>query len=129
MCVLCDILSPTAVYRVLCPFFRPKMFSPPVTVYGTTHAHLVHMYWPLLWGLHQMGRSFATFGTYALVGSLQWIMRVLNGIPLQSPAPPGGRLSRARGGYFKGGGGTKIYLQCNTSGWFSCTILEPARVL
>ena len=47
-------------------------------MYGTTHAHLVHMCWPLLWGLRQMGRSFATFGTYALVGSLRWIMRVLN---------------------------------------------------
>ena len=32
-------------------------------MYGTTHAHLVHMCWPLLWGLRQMGRSFATFGT------------------------------------------------------------------
>ena len=28
LCVFCDILSPKAVYRVLCPFFRPKMFSP-----------------------------------------------------------------------------------------------------
>ena len=34
-------------------------------MYGTTHAHLVHMCWPLLWALHQMGHSFATFGTYA----------------------------------------------------------------
>ena len=50
----------------------------PVTVYGTTHAHLVHMCWPLLWGLHQMGRSFATIGTYGLVGSLKWIMWVLH---------------------------------------------------
>ena len=86
-------------------------------MYGTTHAHLVHMCWPLLRGLRQMGRSFATFGTYTLVGSLQWIMRVLNShwhrinakvashvfsllasvegttvcleIPLQSPPPPG----------------------------------------
>ena len=49
-----------------------------MTMYGTTHAHLVHMCWPLLWGLRQMGRSFATFGTYARVGSLRWIMRVLN---------------------------------------------------
>ena len=38
-----------------------------VTVYCTTHAHLVHMCWPLSWALHQMGHSFATFGTYALV--------------------------------------------------------------
>ena len=59
------------------PFSDPRCFLP-VTLYGTTHAHLVHMCWPLLWGLHQMGRSSATFGTYALVGSLQWIMRVLN---------------------------------------------------
>ena len=52
----------------------------PETVYGTgrTHAHLVHMCWPLLQGLQQTGRSSATFGTYALVGSLKWIMRVLN---------------------------------------------------
>ena len=50
----CDILPPKAVYRVSCPFFRPKRFLL-VTMYGTTHAHLVHMCWPLLWGLHQMG--------------------------------------------------------------------------
>ena len=25
LCVFCDILSPKAVYRVLCPFFRPKV--------------------------------------------------------------------------------------------------------
>ena len=51
---------------VLCCYFGPKMFLP-VTVYGTTHPHLVHMYWPLSWALHQMGHSFATFGTYILV--------------------------------------------------------------
>ena len=28
----------------------PRCFLP-VTMYGTTHAHLVHMCWPLLWGL------------------------------------------------------------------------------
>ena len=28
LCVFCDILSPKAVYRVSCCFFRPKMFSP-----------------------------------------------------------------------------------------------------
>ena len=50
----------------------------PVTLYGTTHAHLMHMCWPRFWGFYQMGRSSATFGTYALVGSLKWIMRVLN---------------------------------------------------
>ena len=59
------------------PFSDPRCFLP-VTVYGITHAHLVHMCWPLLWGLRQMGCNFATFATYALVGSLQWIMRVLN---------------------------------------------------
>ena len=32
----------------------------------------------LLWGLHQMGHRFAIFSTYALVGSLKWIMRALN---------------------------------------------------
>ena len=59
------------------PFSDPRCFLP-VTVYGTTHAHLVHMYLPLLWGLRHVGRSFATSGTYTVVGSLQWIMRVLN---------------------------------------------------
>ena len=49
------------------PFSDPKVVSP-----GD------YMYWSLLWGLHQMGRSSATFGTYTLVGSLKWIMRVLN---------------------------------------------------
>ena len=39
------------------PVLDPRCFLP-VTVYGTTHAHLVHMCWPLLWGLHQMGHSF-----------------------------------------------------------------------
>ena len=29
-----------------------------VVVYGTTYVQLVHMCWPLLWGLHQIGRSF-----------------------------------------------------------------------
>ena len=28
LCVFCDILSPKVVYRVSCPFFRPKMFPP-----------------------------------------------------------------------------------------------------
>ena len=58
--------------------FQTQRWYVPVTVYGTTHAHLVQMCWPLLWGIHQIGRSSATFGTYAVVGSLQWIMRVLN---------------------------------------------------
>ena len=44
------------------PFSDPRCFLP-VTVYGTTHAHLVHMCWPLLWGLE---------------------------IPLQPPPPPRG---------------------------------------
>ena len=59
------------------PFSDPRSFLP-LTVYGTTHAHLVHMCWPLLWGIHQMGHNFAACGTYALVWSLKWIMRVLN---------------------------------------------------
>ena len=29
-----------------------------VVVYGTTYVQLVHMCWPLLWGRHQIGRSF-----------------------------------------------------------------------
>ena len=32
------------------PFSDPRCFLP-VTMYCTTHAHLVHMCWPLLWGL------------------------------------------------------------------------------
>ena len=28
LCVFCDILSPKAVYRVSCPFFRPKVIFP-----------------------------------------------------------------------------------------------------
>ena len=90
----------------------PKCFLP-LTVYGTTHAHLVHMCWPLSWALHQMGHKFATFGTYALVGSLRWdhestqlsrleaVFSLLASmestavcleIPLQSPPPhPGDR--------------------------------------
>ena len=72
MCVFCDI------YRVSCCFFLDPRFFLPVTVYGTTHAHLVHMCWLLLWGFHQMGHNFATFSTYALVGSLEWIIRALN---------------------------------------------------
>ena len=41
------------------PFFGSKMLLP-ATMYGTTHAQ-------------QMGRSSATFGIHALVGSLKWI--------------------------------------------------------
>ena len=47
----------------------PRCFLP-VTMYGTTHAHLMHMCWPLSWALHLTGHNFATFGTYALVESL-----------------------------------------------------------
>ena len=45
----------------------PRCFLP-VTMYGTTHAHLVHMCWPLSWALDQMGHSFATFGASKEVG-------------------------------------------------------------
>ena len=83
-----DFKSVTDVYSVIFSLQRwctgccvavsdPRCLLP-VTVYGTTHAHLVHMCWLLLWGLHQMGRSSATCGAYSLVGSLKWIMRVLN---------------------------------------------------
>ena len=65
LCVFCDFLSPKAVYRVCVPFSDARCFLP-VTVYGTYHAHLVHMCWPLLWGLYQMGCISATFGTHAL---------------------------------------------------------------
>ena len=37
-------------------------------MYGTIHAHLVHMCWPLSWALHQMGHSFARFGASKEVG-------------------------------------------------------------
>ena len=77
------IASITCVCSVICSLQRRCMeccvaFSDPrcsllVTMYGTTHAHFVLVCWPLLWGLHQMGHSFATFGTCALVR-----MRMLN---------------------------------------------------
>ena len=44
LCVFCDILSPKVVYRVLCPFFRPKMFSPGDRVWDhsrTVGAHVL----------------------------------------------------------------------------------------
>ena len=56
--VFCDILSPRVVFGVLCCFFRSSCFLL-VTIYGTTHTLLVLMCWPLLWGLHQMGHTFA----------------------------------------------------------------------
>ena len=78
------------------PFSDPRCFLP-VTVYGTTHPHLVHMCWPLLWGLE---------------------------IPLQSPPPrgqtvtwrpcpsPGGEtVTRCGGGDFKGGGQGMCHVQ------------------
>ena len=61
----------------------PRCFLP-VTMYGTTHAHLVHMCWPLLWGLRQMGRSFATFGTYTQVSR---VTRVTGCYPHGSATP------------------------------------------
>ena len=80
--------SVTCVYSVIFSLQRRctgcrVLFSDPRcfllgTVYGATHTHLAHMCWPLLWGLHHMGCSSATLATYALVGSLKWIMRVLN---------------------------------------------------
>ena len=48
---------------------RPKKFSGAETI--LILSLFSSMCWPLLWGLRQMGRSFATFGTYALVGSLR----------------------------------------------------------
>ena len=39
------------------PFSDSRCFLP-VTVYGTTYTHLVHMCWPLFWGLYQNGRQF-----------------------------------------------------------------------
>ena len=40
LCVFCDILSPKALYDVLCCYFRPKMFSPGdhVRYHNTPHA-------------------------------------------------------------------------------------------
>ena len=84
-CIAFPLLQISRVYSVIfslqrrctgcgVPFADPRCFLP-VTVHGATHAHLC---WPLLWGLHQMGYSFATFGTYARAGALKWIMRVLN---------------------------------------------------
>ena len=56
------------------PFFTPKMFSPGDRVWYHSRTLGAHV----LWGLHQMGRNFATCGAYTLVGSLTGIMRVLN---------------------------------------------------
>ena len=93
--VFCDILSPKAVQGVqgvVSLFHRCFL---PVTVYGTTHAHLVHMCWPLLSGLE---------------------------IPLQSPPPPQGgyhhlatvaRRSRATGRDFKGGARVRAVASVN----------------
>ena len=58
---------------VLCCYFRPKMFSPGDCVQYHSRTLGAHV-----WALHQMGHSFATFGTYTLVGSLRWIMRAPN---------------------------------------------------
>ena len=41
--VFCDILSPKAVYRVSCPFFRPKMFSPGDRVWYHSRTFGAHM--------------------------------------------------------------------------------------
>ena len=62
------------------PFSDPRCFLP-VTVYGTTQAHLVHMCWPLLWGLE---------------------------IPLQSSPPGGGDRRALRGDISRGGGGGRV---------------------
>ena len=57
-----------------CPFFRPKMFSPGDCVWYQSRTFGAHVL-PIVVGLHQMGCSFATCGTYTLVGSLKWIIR------------------------------------------------------
>ena len=63
-CVYSVIFSPKAVYGVSCCFFRPKMFSPGDHVWYLSRTLRANV----LRSLHQMGRSFATFSTYALVG-------------------------------------------------------------
>ena len=45
LCVFCDILSSKALYGCCVATSDPRCFLP-VTMYGTTHAHLVHMCWP-----------------------------------------------------------------------------------
>ena len=59
---------------VLCCYFRPKMFSPVDRVRYHSHTLGAHVLATVV-GPSPMGHSFATFGTYALVGSLRWIMR------------------------------------------------------
>ena len=104
-CVFRDILSAKAVYRVLCPFFRPKMFSPGDRAW---YLPLTHAWCTCV------GHCRGPFTKWAAVlphsvhtpswGPLQWIMRVLNGIPLQPPPPPRGEtVTREGGGDFKGG--------------------------
>ena len=106
-----DFKSVTCVYSVIfslqrqctgcrVPFSDPRFFLL-VTVYGTTHAHLVHMCWPLLWGLE---------------------------IPLQSPPPPGGETVARYGGRFQGAG--QGSLDINTfslkwDNWGKWTVASP----
>ena len=58
------------------PFSDPRCFVP-VTMVPVAHTWCTCV-GQLLWVVHQMGCNSATFGTYALVQSLKWIMRVLN---------------------------------------------------
>ena len=60
-------LSKGGVWTAVVLFQTPDVFLPG-TMSGTAHAHFVLRCWPLLWGLHQMGHSFATFGKCAPVG-------------------------------------------------------------
>ena len=120
------------------PFSDPRCFLP-VTVYGTTHAHLLRMSWPLLWGLHQMGCSFATCGTYALVGHESAQLSRLEAVVVASPKslhlcsvslhqwrvpqfalkypcnPPPPPVVR-KGGRLQGGGAMRIYIDVHVHG-------------
>ena len=49
-----------------------------MTMYGTTHTHLLHMCWPLLLGLRQMGRNFATFSTVCYSGTQKFFTVLLD---------------------------------------------------
>ena len=83
----------------------PRCF-PPVTMYGTTDAHLVHMCWPLSWALYRSFGSSITFvldethwhrinakvasHVFSLLASVEGTTVCLE-IPLQSPRPRGDR--------------------------------------
>ena len=76
------------------PFSDPSCCFP-VTMYGgdgTTHAHLMHMCWPLLWGLYQMGQfchiGYISPGGVTQVDHESAQLSRLEAVVVASPKPP-----------------------------------------